>query len=202
MSPKLRSKMNLDDEPDESSGNKMANIIALVMLVAIVVMGSFFFTALQRSKADAKVKAAAATKAAAAQAVKDSLDKAQQDSVFAARSDSTAKADAKNPKPKPPATTTAGGSSAPPTASTPPAPVTKFGIDVGSFLTQDRANAEQTKLQASTSLSARVVPKSEDGGTSYHVVLGEFTSRKDAEKKANDLIVAQSVHEATVTKLK
>ena len=37
---------------------------------------------------------------------------------------------------------------------------------------------------------------------SVAVVLGEFTSRKDAEKKANDLIVAQSVHEATVTKLK
>jgi len=205
VSPKLRSKMNLDDdEPDEGSGSKAANVIALVMLVAIVVLGTIFWTSLQRSKAEAKVKATQAAKLAAETARTDSLAKAYQDSIFAARADSTAKAEAKKPKPKPGTTPTAtanpGGQPTAPAA--PPPPPTKFGIDVGSFLSQDRANAEQGKLQTSTSLPARVVPTSEDGGTSYHVVIGEFTNRKDAEKKANDLIVAQTIREAKVTKLK
>ena len=42
----------------------------------------------------------------------------------------------------------------------------------------------------------------EDGVTSYRVVLGEFDSRAAAEKKANDLIVAQTIREAKVFKLK
>jgi len=68
------------------------------------------------------------------------------------------KADAKKPKPKPAAATSAGricdtprrrGAAATGDASS--------ASTSESFLDQDRANAEQTKLQASTSLSARVV---------------------------------------------
>lgn len=201
VSPKLRSKMNLDDELDDSSGSKVANILALVMLVAIVVLGAIFWTSVQHSKAEATKKAAAEAKLAAEQARTDSLAKAEQDSIFAAKADSTAKVEAKKPKPKP-TTPTAQDATPPGGEATPPPPPTKFGIDVGSFLTQDRANAEQGKLQTSTSLPARVVPANEDGGTSYHVVIGEFTSRKDAEKRANELIVAQTIREAKVTKLK
>lgn len=199
--PKRRGKY--DDDVEESGGSNAANIIGIVMLVGIVVLGGLFWTSLQRSKVEEKQKAEAAAKTAAEAARADSISKAEQERIYAARTDSLKAEEAKHPKPKTatPTASTAqtqtGGEQA-----TPPPPASKYGIDAGSFLSQDRAAAELTKLQGSTSLSGRVVPKSEDGGTSYHVVIGEFTSRKDADKKAGELIVAATIHEATVTKLK
>jgi cytoskeletal protein RodZ len=206
VSPKLRTKMDFDEEAEETSNSKMANIVGIVMLVATVVLGGLFWTSYQHSKSEEKAKAVAAAKAEAEQATVDSLAKARQDSTYAASQDSIKKYEDAHPKPKtapttaPTATNTPGGAAGGETAPAPPP--SKFGIDVGSFLTQDRANSEQGKLQGSTSLPARVVPRSEDGGTAFHVVIGEFTNRKDAEKKANELIVAQVIREATVTKLK
>jgi len=202
MSPKLRSKMQFEDEPEEK-GSNATNIVAVVMLLLIVVLGGFFFVSMQKSKAADKAAAAAAAKAASAQALADSLAKRQQDSLFAARADSIAKATPKKPKAAAaaPAATGAGGQAAA-QPETPPPPPTKFGIDVGTFLNQDRANQEQTKLQGSTGLEAKVTPVSDGGVTSYRVVLGEFTSKAEAEKKANDLIVAQTIREAHVIKLK
>ena len=199
--PKRRGKY--DDDVEESGGSNAANIIGIVMLVGIVVLGGLFWTSLQRSKVEEKQKADSAAKVAAETARADSLSKAEQERIYAARADSLKAEEAKHPKPKTAAASTqtaqpqAGGDQA-----APPPPASKYGIDAGSFLSQDRANTELTKLQGSTSLSGRVVPKSEDGGTSYHVVIGEFTSRKDADKKAGELIVAATIHEATVTKLK
>ena len=204
MSPKLRSKMQFEDEPEEK-GSNASNIVAIAMLLLIVVLGGFFFISMQKSKAEDKAKAAAAAKATAAQAVADSLAKAQQDSLFAqnarARADSIAKLPKRLRPAAAPAATGAGGATAA-QPETPPPPAAKFGIDVGTFLNQDRANAEQTKLQDSTGLTAKVTPVSEGGVTSYRVVLGEFTSKAEAEKKANDLIVAQTIREAHVIKLK
>ena len=191
-----------DDEAEDSGGSNAANIIGIVMLVAIVVLGGLFWTSLQRSKVEEKEKAESAAKVAAETALADSLSKAEQERVYAARADSLKAEEAKNPKPKVSATPTATQPAAGGESAAPPPPPTKFGIDAGSFLSQERANVELTKLQGSTSLSGRVVPKPEDGGTSYHVVIGEFTSRKDAEKKASELIVAATIREATVTKLK
>jgi len=206
MSPKLRSKMQFEDEPEEK-GSNASNIVAIAMLLLIVVLGGFFFISMQKSKAADKAAAAAAAKAAAAQAAADSLAKVEQDSLFAqnakARADSIAKLPKRlrPPTAAAPAATTPGGATAAQPA-TPPPPASKFGIDVGTFLNQDRANAEQTKLQGSTGLTAKVTPVSEGGVTSYRVVLGEFTSKAEAEKKANDLIVAQTIREAHVIKLK
>lgn len=199
---KLRGKLNMDEDPEEGGGSNAANIIGIVMLVAIVVLGGLFWTSLQHSKVADKEKAEAAAKIAAEAARADSLSKLEQERIYAARADSLKAEEAKHPKPKVPTATpgtpaTPGGD-----AAAPPPPATKFGIDVGSFLSKDRADAEMGKLTGSTSLTARVVPKTEDGGTAYHVVIGEFTSRKDAEKKANELIVAATIREATVTKLK
>lgn len=205
--PTLRAKIDLDEEAEEVSSSKAANVVGIVMLVAIVVLGGFFWTSFQRSKVEEKTKAVAAAKAAADEALVDSLSKVRADSIYAASQDSIKAYEAKHPKPKtatpPTASAGAGGAAAGGgAAAEPPPPPSKFGIDVGSYLTQDRASAEQGKLQGITSLPAQVVPKSEDGGTAYHVVIGEFTNRKDAEKKANELIVAQTIREATVTKLK
>lgn len=205
MPPKLRGKMNLDDEPEDTGNSKVANILGVVMLVAIVGLSALFWTSFQHQKVADKAKAAAEAKATAQQAEADSLAKRQADSLFAARQDSVTAYEKLHPKPKTPAPTAAAGGGAtgtPDAAAAPPPPPTKFGIDVGSFLTQDRASSEQSKLAGSTSLPGRVVPKTEDGGTAFHVVIGEFTSKKDAEKKANELIVAQTIREATVTKLK
>lgn len=200
--PKRRGKY--DDEVEESGGSNAANIIGIVMLVGIVVLGGLFWTSLQRSKVEEKQKTDAAAKVAAETARADSISKAEQERIYAARADSLKAEEAKHPKPKTAATTATPTAQAQPGGqqATPPPPATKYGIDAGSFLSQDRAAAELTKLQGSTSLSGRVVPKSEDGGTSYHVVIGEFASRKDADKKAGELIVAATIHEATVTKLK
>jgi len=204
--PTLRGRMNLEDETEQSSSSHLANILGIVMLVAIVVLGTLFWTSVQKDKAETKRKAAAAAKAAAEEARTDSLNKVVQDSLQKARADSIDAYNKKHPQPKPKPAAQPQAGATPGAAGTeqaaPPPPPTKFGIDVGSFLTQDRANAEQTKLQAATSLPARVVPTTEDGGTSYHVVIGEFTSRKDAEKKANELIVGSKIQEAHVTKLK
>ena len=205
MSPKLRSKMLPEDETQDTSNSNVANIIGIVMLVAIVLLSAFFWISYKKSQAEEKQKATTAAKLAAEEARTDSLNKAVQDAIQKARSDSLAAIAAKNPKPKPAATPSAtpgGQAAAGGQTATPPPPASKFGIDVGSFLSQDRANSELAKLQGSTSLSGHVVPRSEDGGTSYHVVIGEFTSRKDAETKANALIVASTIREATVTKLK
>lgn len=200
--PTLRSRMNLDDEP-EDTGNNMANIIGIVMLVAIVALSAFFWISFQKSKSEEKAKAAAAAKATAEQARADSISSAEKDAIQKAFVDSVAAYELKHPAPKPKPTAAQSTPAGPGggTDAAPP-PASKFGIDVGSFLTQDRANSELGKLQSSTSLSGRVVPKSEDGGTAYHVVLGEFASRKEAETKANALIVASTIREATVTKLK
>ena len=201
--PTLRNKMQFDEDVEEPKSN-VANIIAIVMAIGIVVLGGLFFMSYQKDKVESKTKAAAAAKAAAEQARADSLSKAEQDSVFAARQDSLAKAAPKKPAKSAAAAggATAGGASAGGAAATPPPPPSKFGIDVGTFLNQDRANAEQTKLQGSTGLTAKVTPFNDGGVPSFRVVLGEFSSKAEAEKKANDLIVSQAIREAHVIKLK
>ncbi len=199
--PTLRSKMRFEDDELEEPKSNVANIIAVVMAVGILVLGGLFFVSYQKSKTEEKTKAEATAKAAAEQAQADSISKATEDSVFAARQDSLKKFAPKTP---PKAAAAPGGATAAAggAAATPPPPPSKFGIDVGTFLNQDRANAEQTKLQGSTGLTAKVTPVSDGGVTSYRVVLGEFSSKAEAEKKANALIVSQAIREAHVIKLK
>ena len=62
---KLRGKLNMDEDPEEGGGSNAANIIGIVMLVAIVVLGGLFWTSLQHSKVADKEKAEAAAKIAA-----------------------------------------------------------------------------------------------------------------------------------------
>jgi hypothetical protein len=201
MPPKLRTKMSFEeDEPEDTGNSKVANILGLVMLVAIVGLSALFWTSFQHQKVVDKQKADAAAKTAAEQAQADSLAKRSADSLFAARQDSITAYEKLHPKPKTPAPTAAaagGATGAPAADAVPPPPPTKFGIDVGGFMTQDRASSEQTKLQGSTSLSGRVVSK----GDGFHVVIGEFTSKKDAQKKATELILAGTIPQGDPVKL-
>jgi len=72
-----------------------------------------------------------------------------------------------------------------------------FGIDVGTFLFEDRANSEQTRLAGTTGLSGKVAAKAEGDATVYHVILGSFATRAEAEKEAGALIAKGLVREAS-----
>jgi cell division septation protein DedD len=72
---------------------------------------------------------------------------------------------------------------------------TLFGVAVGTYLAEDRANAEKTRLAAATKLPGRVIA-SKDGD--FSVVLGAFAERANAERMAGDLITRGLVDEARV----
>ena len=76
-----------------------------------------------------------------------------------------------------------------------------FGVAVGTYMDEDRANAERTKLVASTSLPARVVPVTENDVTMYRIVMGSFESKQKAERTASSLIERGLVDEARVVPL-
>lgn len=199
VSPRLRAKMSGGD--DEYETPKSHNLMATIMLLAAVAMIGALVAMIGNAKKQEKIKAQQVAKAAAAQAHADSLAKAVQDSLMAARADSVAKYDAKHPKKKTPpapggpAAKGAGGANEPP-----PPPPAHYGIDVGTFLNKERAAAEQAKFAAS-GLSGQVMDVTQDGVTSYRVVMGDFTSKADASKKADELVAA-GARQATVTKLK
>jgi cell division protein FtsN len=174
-----------ESEDDEEKRSKaVQNMVAILMLVLVVGLGSALFVMLARGKEEEKRKAAAAARAAAAEHLADSLRTRTEDSLRAARADSMAKF-----APKTPATPTAGtptasaltGAATATPAAPPPEP-THYGIAVGTFLTQDRANQEQTKLQGSTQLAGAVSEVSQDNVTQYRVLIGDYTDKKSAEK--------------------
>lgn len=103
------------------------------------------------------------------------------------------------PKPEPPKQTAATTPAVPLKETPPPTP---FGIVVGSYLNEARAQEEATKLKDATSLEAKIEPFDDGGVTSYRVVLGSFPNRAAAERKANDLIGQDLVYEARVAPLK
>jgi len=85
-----------------------------------------------------------------------------------------------------------------------PKPVTStrsFGLAVGTFLNEDRANQERDKLAASSGQSVRVSSVTEDGGQVFQLVLGAYADRASAEKAASDLIRRGLVDEARVVPL-
>ncbi len=75
----------------------------------------------------------------------------------------------------------------------------RYGVSVGSFLAEERAQSESTRLAAATGFPGRVVAGS-DGD--FHVVLGAFPDRAAAEKAAGGLINGGKVEEARVVPLK
>jgi len=106
------------------------------------------------------------------------------------------------PKPAPAlpagASAASGASMAAAPAATPEAqavPKTLFGIAVGSYLVEGRANTEKARLSGTTGLPGRVVA-STDG--EFSVVLGAFEVRSNAENTAGDLIAKGLVEEARV----
>lgn len=71
-----------------------------------------------------------------------------------------------------------------------------FGLDVGTFLAEDRATSELTRLATATGLKGKVITRNEDGGDVYHVVLGSFATRGAADKRAESLVGRSLVNQA------
>ena len=73
-----------------------------------------------------------------------------------------------------------------------------FGIVVGTFLNERRAQAERTRLSESTEFTTRVIPVAEDTVSMYRVVVGSFADRMSAERAASDLVQKGVVSDARV----
>jgi general secretion pathway protein A len=118
---------------------------------------------------------------------------------------STATAPTTKPAPKRTAAGSAtpvpGGSPTPSANKTPAIAPNLFGIAVGSYLDEGRANAERTSLTESTRLPSRIVTVAEDSVSFYRVVMGSFENRVSAERAASDLIRRGLVNEARVIPL-
>ena len=82
-----------------------------------------------------------------------------------------------------------------------PAEAGPFGIDAGQFLDEAKAGEIAGTLKDKTGLAAAVVPMGEGDDTSFHVVLGSYTSRGAAESKANSLLSKGMLTEASVVAL-
>jgi cell division septation protein DedD len=89
----------------------------------------------------------------------------------------------------------------PATVASVPAGAPTFGIIVGTFLNQDRANEESASLGAKSNLPAHVQSVTEDGTGVFRVVLGRFDDRGKAEQVASDLVGRGLINEARVTTL-
>jgi hypothetical protein len=76
-----------------------------------------------------------------------------------------------------------------------------FGIAVGTYLDEGRANTERTNLTESTRLPAQVVTVAEDSVSMYRVVMGSFENRISAERTASDLVRRGLVNEARVVQV-
>ena len=75
------------------------------------------------------------------------------------------------------------------------------GIEVATYLDPYRASAESSRLSELTGLSTRVMEASDPDGDAYRVVLGSFSSRKKAERAADDLIRRGLIDQARVVPL-
>jgi hypothetical protein len=69
---------------------------------------------------------------------------------------------------------------------------------VGTYLFEDVAAAERTKLASSTGLTGRLQTVRDGSETMFRLVLGSFDTRIVAERTASDLIARGLVDEARV----
>jgi type II secretory pathway predicted ATPase ExeA len=98
-------------------------------------------------------------------------------------------------------TTAAGSASSRAKPARETAPPSRYGIDVGTYLNEERAATERQRLDAATSLASRLLTITEDGVPLYRILVGSFQSREEAERAASDLISRGLVNEARVVAL-
>jgi len=218
ISPRLRDKLGDADPGTPKEGP--APWVGILLVLLVFGGGAGLFVAMRSGAAKQKVEAERIAQQRAAEAAAESTANAARidsmKAVAAARAAADSAAGIGKPgsaagqasaSAKPAATggATAGSSRA---AATPPAggdaaPATPrvvekgpFGLDVGSFLAEERATSELARLTSATGLKGRVVARNEDGGDVYHVVLGSFATRAAADKRAESLVARSLVNQA------
>ena len=216
ISPRLRDKLGDADPGTPKEGP--APWVGILLVLLVFGGGAGLFVAMRSGAAKQKVEAERIAQQRAAEAAAESTANAAKIDSMRAVSAARAAADSAAGKGKPagqasasakPATTGgATGGSARAAAATPPgggdaAPATPkvvekgpFGLDVGSFLAEERATSELARLAAATGLTGKVVTRNEDGGDVYHVVLGSFATRAAADKRAESLVARSMVNQA------
>ena len=99
------------------------------------------------------------------------------------------------------------GASATPASPAPKPPATKatsgtiYGIAIGNFLDEDRANQESARLSGLTSLPGHIVSYTDSGTPMFRVILGNFSDEAAAERAADRVLTRPGVREAHVVVL-
>ena len=206
MSPKLREKLEGSpggrkerDRPDELP--PWMGLLVLGLLVAAVAFVGF---GIMKSNAEKKKQAAIAhADSLRAAATAESLAAVMRDSLRADSIRVALNPPKPTPKPKPSPTASApkasSGAAGSTAAAAPPAETRKYGLIVGEYIDEGKANEVKDQLAASTSLPGRVIPV--DNGNSFRVILGSFEGRAAAEKAAGELSGKGLVNQAQVTAL-
>lgn len=73
-----------------------------------------------------------------------------------------------------------------------------FGIDAGEYLDDARASQVADELKASTGLDAKVVKRGSGDNESFHVVLGRYEARPDADAAAKQLLARGMIRQGIV----
>ncbi len=76
-----------------------------------------------------------------------------------------------------------------------------YGLAVGTYLDEERAEKERTKLVESTQLPSVVLMVTENDVVMYRLIMGAFPRRGAAERMAGELIERGLVDEARVVSL-
>ena len=195
MSPRLRARLEMSDEPPPPSENPWLGYLAMAVIVAMI--GGLVYWRIQKNHAEAKE---AADKAAADRrlVVADSLHSlAVLDSLKAVHRADSAAAFAALPAWKR-AQILAGAD----TSQTQTAAAEESGhfvIDAGTYLVADAAERAATALRGATKVPVKVAPDTTEGN--FHVYVGNYRVRGEAAFEAKRLFDAGKLEQANVVKL-
>src|SRR5262245_15197814 len=206
LSPMLREKLEGSSgggRKDRDKPDELPPWMGALVLGLLVVAIGFVGFGIMRSNAEKKQQALIAhADSLRAAATAESLAAIMRDSLRADRI-RVAALSKPSPKPTPAAaaskSTGASAGSGAAAAAAPPPPQKKYGLIVGEYIDEAKANEVKDQLTASTSLPGRVV--SVDNGNAFRVILGSFDGRAAAEKAAGDLSGKGLVSQAQVTAL-
>ncbi len=199
-----------DEEPKKPSnlGFKLLIGIAIAALVAIAAILMFRFGPWAKPAVPVPPSAANLLADSMAIASIDSTAMVQvADSTLADTSGATASGidtllSARAPEVMPaPVVTPAPGAVAKPVvaASRPTPPTTQeFSLSVGTYLDRARAEAELARISGASGLTGRITDLRREGVTMYAVIVGAFSDRDTAERKAGELVSGGTIDEARV----
>lgn len=209
--PRLREKLESPEASADDWKPKTGSPVPAIVTIAVVLVaavGGFLWwrSASQKDHGGKNATAQAAP----------SPPPARMDSLAMARADSTARANsASTTTASSSPTTTGAAAAATPAKTTPakttpkepvanaapasaPSPAKGFGIVVGSYVFEEKAQSELTRLQGVTGLSGRVSPSATSG---FNVILGKFATKTAAERKATAFVDSSLVDQAQVIAL-